>query len=511
MIPSKWGTKPFFSCIFFFLFITGTTSTLQQLRETFERDFHSSCDSYQFVQRYISNIENPSNRHIVFVYHENGLKNGGLGDRLGGIVTAAANAIRFNRTLLIQSANGFENLFRPYYNAPSSSSTLSPSLTPTSPVFSRQGLESQLKKNYSYDYWTSWSGYNHSYQDRDETEYDLWDCINTRNSRKCGIEDGDVPQPIIKMRANRAYLCRWAKETDILEKELGVSKDDDLMQVAGCLLRLSMWPTERMWEEVGILLENLRKEAKNETGGVDFAGGEALDYTSENAIRIGVHFRCGDHSYIHPDAAARWCTHDDNEVKSETPHMKMGSPVDIGKCAREIYQNYSKLGQYQHPQRHRSLRHRYGRNLRSFSNSSHESFMTLTSTAKNSIDSETRALVDAKEKNFLLYVASDNPSSALQMVKYAKYPYSYVSPHGCHVQLDQSFECTMTTTAYWMILSLSDMIVTSTENNNPISAFSRFAAIYGLKKDILRNSLNCGYIYPRKEMSHHFQGNWFCS
>jgi hypothetical protein len=40
---------------------------------------------------------------VHFVFHEHGLRNGGFGDRLAGLVTATAIALRFNRTLVIES------------------------------------------------------------------------------------------------------------------------------------------------------------------------------------------------------------------------------------------------------------------------------------------------------------------------------------------------------------------------------------------------------------------------
>jgi len=38
------------------------------------------------------------------MFHEPGMKNGGLGDRLAGLISAAMMAMRFNRTLLIESS-----------------------------------------------------------------------------------------------------------------------------------------------------------------------------------------------------------------------------------------------------------------------------------------------------------------------------------------------------------------------------------------------------------------------
>ena len=57
--------------------------------------------------------------------------------------------------------------------------------------------------------WTSWSKYEGKYCCDDRTEYDLWMCINNgvANIKKCGMHDGDVSQPHVLLRGNRAYLC----------------------------------------------------------------------------------------------------------------------------------------------------------------------------------------------------------------------------------------------------------------------------------------------------------------
>lgn len=66
----------------FFLFLLLATATGIDLQTRFQRSFNESCLKYPFIQRYWDSLENPK-RHIVFVLHEQGLKNGGLGDRIG--------------------------------------------------------------------------------------------------------------------------------------------------------------------------------------------------------------------------------------------------------------------------------------------------------------------------------------------------------------------------------------------------------------------------------------------
>jgi hypothetical protein len=172
-------------------FSPSIVSAVSHLRDIFQKDFHDSCDSYPFVKEYYRQLENPSGRFIVFVYHEPGLRNGGLGDRLAGLITATAIALRLNRTLLVQSANGFDNLFRPYHEN-------------IDPLKNKDDNEYGFNEyKYTYSNWTSWSKYNDSLANNDLTEYDLWDCINMNHDSRCGLDDGDVSQPIIKLRGNR--------------------------------------------------------------------------------------------------------------------------------------------------------------------------------------------------------------------------------------------------------------------------------------------------------------------
>ena len=88
----------------------------QHLREKFEQSFHNKCMKYPFVDKWVNSIENARSRnYYTFMFQEPGLKNGGLGDRIGGLLTAIGTSLRTNRTLLIESSNDFHELFRPYH------------------------------------------------------------------------------------------------------------------------------------------------------------------------------------------------------------------------------------------------------------------------------------------------------------------------------------------------------------------------------------------------------------
>ena len=167
--------------------------TTEVLRPAFEKTFKDKCLKYPFVHQYWQNLENPPTRNIIhFVFHEHGLRNGGFGDRIAGLITATAMALRFNRTLVIESGNGFDKLFRPYH--------------PNDKIVD---FNTNMTK-YNYMNWTSWSPYDYKYCCNDNTEYDLWNCINVggKQTTVCGMDWGDSDHPIVKIRGNRCVtLC----------------------------------------------------------------------------------------------------------------------------------------------------------------------------------------------------------------------------------------------------------------------------------------------------------------
>lgn len=210
--------------VIWILWIFHVQSYSMTMRENFVESFDKTCRKYDFVRKYWKNLENPSGKFFHFVFQEKGLRNGGLGDRLGGLISAAMMSLRFNRTLLIESSNGFDKLFQPYFNP----SAIAP----------------RYHRTYEKDKWPDW-GYNKSFADHDETEYDLYFCINRNDQTvKCGMENGDVSQPIIKLRGNRAYICKWATHQTIHAhkelRDLGITDETDLLEVAGTLLCFSV-------------------------------------------------------------------------------------------------------------------------------------------------------------------------------------------------------------------------------------------------------------------------------
>ena len=130
-----------------------------------------------------------------------------------------------------------------------------------------------------------------------------------------------------------------------------------------------------------------------------------------------------------------------------------------------------------------------------------------------------RSAIDNTEKllpnnRIVMYATSDNLAASQQIMSSTEYNMTFMSPQGCHIEWDDSFECYALTTKYWFILALSDTIITQTvgEYNMPTSAFSRFAGIYGLAPDPFRSARYCSEPpTPTFVLAQLPQGNWFCT
>lgn len=88
------------------------------VRDRFETRFVSTCSKYAFIDTFVKLLERPSDKYTIFVYNEQGANNnGGLGDRLAGLLSALAYSLRTGRNFLLRSDRGFERSFRRYHPA----------------------------------------------------------------------------------------------------------------------------------------------------------------------------------------------------------------------------------------------------------------------------------------------------------------------------------------------------------------------------------------------------------
>ncbi len=422
---------------------------------------------------------------------------------------------------------------------------------------------------YSWDKkkWRSWSNYDPKFADNDNTEYDLYFCINCVAWRNpiCGMDAGDVPQQHIKLRGNRAFLCKWATHRDtVAHKELlqllqvsesQLKHEVNLWEVSGCMLRLAMWPTERLWGFVNKEVEKNFKQLETVVSNSKYNQYLHLLQKDSNKVyseissigpQIAAHFRCGDNSFLHPDQAALACVHDvdGSNPHTESSYMASGTPDMLGNCVSHLIANHTDTNDYAASRRHHHHHHhhydrylqgssggrRYLRSLQSDNksdiavttssntyNSPHSSSTEQVSSGEDSNLSVSNTAVEEasstsqRQQQPFLFIASDNLKSAEQIQNTSHWPLTYINPKGCHIELNPSFDCSMFTIGYWLILASSDYIVTQTDKfGSPISAFSRYAAVYGLKGNSLRDSKNCQVVQDFKDLGRRWNGNYFC-
>lgn len=518
----------------------------EYLKQRFNDTFHDHCDKYSFVQRFSNLIENPSGKYIMFVMQEHGLRNGGLGDRLAGLISAVTFSVRFNRTLVIRSENNFHTLFRPFH--------------PTDIL--------ETKPKYTWGNWMTWSGYNMAWANHDETEYDMWECINNNGikSDHCSMEGGDVSTPTILLRSNRCYLCRYDLHHGNgvgfrdLREELQISATEDLYKVAGCMLRLAFWPTEELWKDVDAyystfgkefglsVADDLKRQSQsrrylrhadpvvglqlpssklpmiptrqlqnttvsskfNHTGkpypvpttssaGKAPAGSnQPHKHQHTNKIspfyQISMHFRCGDSSYRKNGDADACEFKKGSSPQSGTSYMQAGNPIRLAECAAETFRNHTQAMIADHrsiltPQRLQILfkQHQKSGQPLSFETVSKEGQLVL------------------------MYITSDSDYSSKQMMESVQYNVSAIAPSGCHIEVDSSTQCMELTATQWFVLAQSAHIVVQTlDDFAPVSAFSRYAGIYSLSSAVFRNGLHCSNVQSNSYLSRVQQGNWYC-
>ena len=379
-------------------------------------------------------------------------------------------------------------------------------------------------------------------------------CINPRPSQRFCALDRDAWKTfkVIKYFGNRSYLCRWNIKPSLnLESELldilgirsaghffssssqgsaiqQVASGVDLYEVAGCLLRLALNPTELLWSTLDQSLQaqmsDIFSSLPSEPQKPDVAqppssssvsppptATTTISSSSRIVKQIGFHFRCGDSSFTSDShgapARARnpqcWAntTYPESWLgTSFTDDKSMDSPVDLALCGHQVLMNSTDQGR---------------------GNSS---------------------------GLFLLYLASDNPISSQQINETLQHLSTGSAkvglirpPKACHVDLSGSgSHCSMQTAVHWFMLALSDHLVlqallppaqgfsmyesgregaqfdpfTSPFNRltaAPVSAFSRYAAIYSLHGDAsIRYGRSCDRKVSTALLSHQSHGNWVC-
>jgi hypothetical protein len=163
--------------------------SINETRKKFEKNFMDRCQNFPFYQKHIEFMEYPRNDYLDYIFYDGKHSGGGLGDRLGGLITAYAFAMRTNRTFLITSSDtSFIDSFRPYY--------------PHHDQFTWRDIS-----------WTRFMSYHTSY--KNSTYHD---CVNPKpRQKKCSLECNE-PYQLIRFRGNRAYICRWTYQLNTVNQ-----------------------------------------------------------------------------------------------------------------------------------------------------------------------------------------------------------------------------------------------------------------------------------------------------
>ena len=306
----------------------------------------------------------------------------------------------------------------------------------------------------------SWCRWNSVDQSTPTRVFSITGCINpyrAKDELHCRLnEQNDYPQQIVKVRSNRAYICRWSQEKNSpgysFLRENFVNGSSNLFDVAGCLLRLAMWPTDLLWEKLDEI----------------FSSSSSINASVEHLHQIGLHFRCGDIEYTGQNVGDSCVVSDpsaDYKV-SDKELLVDGTPVDLGMCGNNIVRE---------------------------------------------LESKNREISPV----YYGYIASDSPSAAKQMFDHLHLNDTVVSPKGCHIEMDKSRDCSFKTIVYWVALAMSDTLilqgrkVNKGDNFSVPSGFSRYALMYGLKSSALRFGQECAKI-DMTVQSRISQGTWQC-
>ena len=351
---------------------------------------------------------------VIYIFQATKRTLGGLGDRVAGLITAVSFAIRTNRNfrLLMEDFSEGESPFLTQINLGRFDDTI--------------------------------KYYNKSVRD-------LSNCINPSNV-SCAL-DADIEEKVILYASNRAYLCRWASDGNTPAHQqlqtIGISYLSNLHEAAGCMLRVGLRPSPRLWESVDKL----------------------LPFSNQNKIKyqIGIHFRCGDMIFTKENSCMK-------EPRLCCPRIP--SPFKITDCATGLMK-------------------------------------------KHNAKSTRIPSLFFNEKNYFIYVTSDNIYLGKEISKMLSSYHTFTTPSSCHIDFgNKSLDCFTTTIVHWFVLSLSDHIIAQSNYipptdedymlHRPRSAFSKYASMYGLRPAGLRLETNCRPINMSR-FYHTSSGNWVCS
>ena len=169
----------------------------------------------------------------------------------------------------------------------------------------------------------------------------MWQCINCSSEYRA-MDSGDVTLPVIKYRSNRAFLCHWDHNSYLSHTQLrviGVHEGDDLAEVAGCMLRLALWPTEELWTHVKSPYDKKYNEVLPIANLISNQDSEMMTTVvgrRKGVYQIAAHYRCGDKGYKSYDMPNYYIKFSviPGLVEAYQPSTSTVSLLDMGFCLR---------------------------------------------------------------------------------------------------------------------------------------------------------------------------------
>ena len=179
------------------------------------------------------------------------------------------------------------------------------------------------------------------------------------------------------------------------------------------MMRMALWPTERLWEAVADLIFPPNNDVQNSKLLVDV----------HKLSVVSLHFRCGDLNFKGGRGRTTEAIDTSCTAQREESGLVSWNGVNFGDAT------------------------------------SPDSPLDMSSCALDIVDISSRQNL----KNVLIYVASDNNGAVRQIsdaLNAINSNFSVIVPKSaCHVDLDKSERCLISTFAYWFLIGLGDYVI----------------------------------------------------
>lgn len=330
----------------------------QLLRRRFEQRFAERCAPLplvreHFARRPAANATAARGASFVFFDAAGGHQRrlGGLGDRLAGLVSVFFWSLRQRRALLIEDPQRVAaELFAPLPPAGRLDAAVDDDAADDDAVADGERCRRAARPASFFERRRRRrpvGGPVAATAPRDAR--DVF-CVNPRpRDAGCALEtDADAAVAWLRVRLNRAYLCRWlatpsAAQRQLLALRRGAERVD-LALWSGCALRLLLWPRPALWRRLATLLRRHTSTLWAAEAAAEAATVTQLVARHGDAVEaVALHFRCGDHRFDElraasaPDAQFRRCaSHGANgSFAGAAPlgEWASASPGDVAACA----------------------------------------------------------------------------------------------------------------------------------------------------------------------------------